>query len=216
MKKFFIKFTTAISSLFLIIFSFQNCAQGGFGVNGASTLPSGTTLSQGIAVNNSANNNLNSAAKPPFAFVDSSLGNGSVVTLLSEKVTGAGPGLRGCTGLMSYYALNCLHDSDFVSITSASAWGPNSYNAATDTYSVSMNVTARGFPYKSYFTRYILADGTRKEVTFTPTLASGSLTWVYTNPTFCVGPTPAPADIGSACSVSGQTATNACGTATCQ
>lgn len=45
--------------------------------------------------------------------------------------------------------------------------------------------------------------------------ATYSLKWVYTHVTSCVGPTPPPANIGAACSVAGQTASNACGTATC-
>ncbi len=55
-------------------------------------------------------------------------------------------------------------------------------------------------------------SGTSSSVT-TP---AETLKWVYTNPTACVGPTPAPAAIGSACSPAGTTASNSCGTATCQ
>lgn len=47
-------------------------------------------------------------------------------------------------------------------------------------------------------------------------VAAESLKWVHTNVTTCIGPTPPPAAIGTACSPSGATASNACGTATCQ
>ncbi len=166
-----------------------------------------------------------------FQVVDNSVSNGSVITRLVQTITGGGSGLRGCTNPIANRATACTKDSDFGLILNA--WGVNSFNSAADVYSINLDVSKLGYPHTQYFSRFILANGDRREVTWTPktqltttsststsTTTSNSstsgLTWVYTNPQFCVGPTPPPVKIGSACSVRGQTATNACGTATCQ
>lgn len=49
-----------------------------------------------------------------------------------------------------------------------------------------------------------------------PKQKSSSLKWVYTKIQACVGPTPAPAPQGKACAPAGLTASNECGTMTCQ
>jgi hypothetical protein len=166
-------------------------------------------------------------------FSDSSRGDGHKLTLVAQSVKGAGAGLKGCTGPIANYNTGCVNDSEFQLITKA--WGSSSYNASSDTYSTSMDVSTYIWPFTKYFTRYILSDGTRTEVIFEPILKStaapepvqqpspqevctkiGKLVWVYTNPEACVGPTPAPAPIGQSCSNQGEKRTNPCGTATCQ
>lgn len=207
MKRFL--FVIAATGLTMtMVLGFQNCSQQGFD-NNSSSVKAGNT--------NSASGTPQTQPTPlSFSVEDSSVGNGTVITRLTQVIRSGGVGLRGCTALMSAYNTNCLSESDFILITSANAWGPNSYDSVTNTYSVDMDVSTRGFPFQTYFTRYILADGTRKEITFTPRLVSSGLKWVQTKFKSCIGPTPPPAPIGSACSVAGETVTNECGTATCQ
>lgn len=205
---------------------FQNCAGDGFGSQDV-----GSHAPTGVNNSSSQNSNQGSAgASGQNAVItnvadgmiveDSSLGNGSIVTRLTEKIYNAKAGLKGCTGIIANYNTVCLNDSDFIFITSAAAWGATSYDAARDIYSVDRDITSYNWPMTTYFTRYIAADGSRKEFIFTPkTLvlaAPARLQWVFTNPQACVGPTPAPAPIGQSCTVDGETKTNACGTATCQ
>lgn len=162
-------------------------------------------------------------------FSDSSIGDGNKVTLIVQSIKGAGAGLKGCTGPIANYNTGCVNDSEFQLMTQA--WGNSSYNASSDTYSTSMDVSTYNWPFTKYFTRYILSDGTRTEVIFDPVVKVtvvpqpapqevctkiGKLVWVYTDPQACVGPTPAPAPIGQGCSNQGEKRTNPCGTATCQ
>ncbi|KYG62962.1 hypothetical protein AZI87_17020 [Bdellovibrio bacteriovorus] len=159
----------------------------------------------------------------PILFRDSSSGNGSYLTRVVQVLSGVGgAGLRGCTALMSNYNVYCLKDSEFrvVGGSDDKQW---SYNPSTDTYSANFDVTNWGWPHQEYFTRYILPNGNRLEIRFYPgrTYTAGPAPysgpkWVMTVEKACLGPTPAPAPIGQACSVRGQTLSNACGTATCQ
>lgn len=102
----------------------------------------------------------------PLTFLDNSIGNGTVITRIVMSLTGVGSaGLRGCTGAMSSYATACRNDSDFVLITGQDNW---SYSAVGDTYLTNADVTRFGFPFTQYFSRYILPNGLKTEVVFTP------------------------------------------------
>lgn len=165
-------------------------------------------------------------------FSDSSVGDGNKVTQIVQSIRNAGAGLKGCTGPIASYNTGCMNDSEFQLMTKA--WGSSSYNASSDTYATSMDVSTYNWPFTKYFTRYILSNGTRTEVIFEPSIKItvapepapqpapievctkiGKLVWVYTDPEACVGPTPAPAPIGQSCSNIGEKRTNPCGTATC-
>lgn len=70
---------------------------------------------------------------------------------------------------------------------------------------------------KASATRAVAADGgSSAPVANPPKQKTQSLKWVYTKIQACFGPTPSPAPQGKACSPAGQTASNACGTMTCQ
>lgn len=220
---------TARLALFVLfsatIVMFQNCSNKGFESSGSLNVSqSGTLASSQESVQPSQSVSESSAAPADIAsglvVQDSSWGYNGVVYRVKQTIRGGKAGLRGCTSTMARYSVDCLSDSQFILITSAQAWGANAYNSSTDTYSVDMDVKANGWPMTTYFTRYIAADGSRKEVTFTPAVNSAAasalkLQWVFTEYTACAGPSPAPAPIGESCSREGETKTNACGTATC-
>ncbi len=211
----------ALVALASSIVLFQNCSNQNFG---AADLSSATLGSKIDSDNNSivddarTGSSTNNAAN--LRVYDSSVGNGSVITQLIQRIEGGGPGLKGCTGVIANYNTVCTKDSEFILITSAAAWGASAYNSASNVYSVNQDVSSFGWPQTTYFTRYILADGSRTEVTFSPavqvTIKLPRLQWVRTHSQACIGPTPSPAPIGQPCSVEGDTRTNACGTATCK
>lgn len=155
------------------------------------------------------------AAIDTFSVTDASSGDGRIVVRINQNINGAGPSLRACTGPISAINRGCLVDSDFSMLTDN--WGLNSYNAEKDAYVFNRDVSADGYPFQEYFTRLILADGSRRIFKFKPALvvAASVLKWVYTNPQACVGPTPAAAPIGQSCAVLNEARTNACGTVTC-
>ena len=148
-------------------------------------------------------------------FNDASSGDGTVVVRINQSVKGAGARLKACIGPVAAINTSCLHDSDFVLLTDN--WGANSYNEATDTYSFNKDVSADGYPFQEYFTKYILADGTTRIIKFNPKfiVAVFVLKWVYTNPRVCVGPTPTAAPVGQPCASEKEARTNECGTVTC-
>lgn len=205
------------TSMLMGILLFQNCSNEGFD----SQNPAGYSGSANAASTG------NGSTMAPITTIaagmvleDSTVGNASTLTRLKQKIYNAKAGLKGCTGVMANYNAVCLKDSDYILITSAGAWGANAYDAAMDVYSVDMDITSFNWPMTTYFTRYIAADGSRREFIFTPgrefQTKPARLQWVYTNPQACVGPTPPPATIGESCSVQGDTRSNACGTATCE
>lgn len=208
------------------ILLFQNCSNQNFGAQdlssvtslgskaGSDSFGSGSSVVDTTRTGTSTNNAAN------LRVYDSSFGDGSKLTQLTQRIEGGGAGLRGCTGIIANYNTVCTKDSDFILITSAAAWGANAYNAGSDVYSVDRDIAALGWPQTTYFTRYILADGSRTEVTFAPAMKFSNklprLQWVRTKSQACVGPTPAPAPEGQPCSVEGDSRSNACGTAVCQ
>lgn len=225
---------------------FQNCSGSKFltssnsleQVSSSTGLVSGENFSDEGATEYCVDNRIyphgyQNSCETKLKFSDSSVGDGNKVTLVAQSIKGAGAGLKGCTGPIANYHTGCVNDSEFQLMTNA--WGNSSYNSAMDTYSTSMDVSANNWPFTKYFTRFILSDGTRTEVIFEPSIKItvapepapqpvpieactkiGKLVWVYTDPDFCVGPTPAPAPIGQSCSNQGEKRTNPCGTATCQ
>lgn len=210
------------TSMLTGILLFQNCSGDGFQSQAAAALSQ--TSGSNTQSSNLASNGNGMAAPTTVAATmvleDASVMNSTVVTRIKQKIYNAHAGLLGCTGTIANYNSVCLKDSDFILITSAGAWGANAYNAATDVYSVDMDVSAYGWPATTYFTRYIAADGSRREFIFTPgkefQTKPARLQWVFTNPQACIGPSPGPAPIGESCSIQGETRSNACGTATCE
>lgn len=209
------------TSMLMGVLLFQNCSGDGFQSQpntGSNAINSGSANPASTGSGNTMAPITTVAAG--MVLEDSTVGNGSTLTRLTQKVYNAKPGLKGCTGVIANYNSTCLKDSDYILITSAAAWGANAYNAAADVYSVDMDISTYNWPATTYFSRYIAADGSRREFIFTPgrelQAKPARLQWVYTNPQSCVGPTPAPAPIGESCSTEGDTRSNACGTATCQ
>lgn len=169
----------------------------------------------------------------PLVYEDTSYGNGSVVVRQRSKLVGFGKDLKGCANPSFNIHKSCALEKDFAFIKNAEGW---SYNEQTDTYTVDLDVSGKGYPQTNYFTRLLTSSGKRftvfKEVTTgassssssgasagnsnSTSSSSGGLKWVYTQVNSCIGPTPPPAPIGQPCSSYGQTATNACGTATCK
>lgn len=216
-----IKHLAVLGALATTAFFFQNCSNKGFETTNLSSR-SGTSNNQFSSSDDFEDSEEQSSGSiaAGLSIEDHSVGNRTIVTRLTQKIHGAKAGLKGCTGTMANYNTVCLNDSDFIFITSSAAWGANAYDAASDVYSVDADVSANGWPHTTYFTRYIAADGSRKEVTFTPAVsvqqAIARLQWVLTQPKACIGPTPAAAPLGESCSNEGETRTNECGTVTCQ
>lgn len=105
----------------------------------------------------------------PVVHLDSSKGNGSILTNLKETVSGFASGfVKACTNPLANYNSACLKDSEFVLITSAAGW---SYNSSSDQYSIDSNVQSLGYPQVPYFSRFILPNGMRTEVKFTPSVS---------------------------------------------
>lgn len=220
MNRRLMKHLAVLCTLATTAFFFQNCSNKGFETTSLSS-QSGTSGNQFASSGDFEDSNQSSGSiAANLSIEDHSVGNGTVVTRLTQKIHGAKAGLKGCTGIIANYNSVCLNESEFIFITSSAAWGANAYDASSDVYSVDIDVSAQGWPQTTYFTRYIAADGSRKEVTFTPAVnaqqAIARLQWVLTHPRACVGPTPAAAPLGESCSNEGETRTNECGTVTCQ
>lgn len=194
---------------------FQNCS-GKTGFDSVSNSSSALENSNLNASNNlNSNLNLNSTnSKTTFRIEDESEGDGQILIRVKQRIIGAGSGLRACTGLFSNYSNGCTKDSEFQLLDEA--W-PNSYNAATDIYSTDGDVSAYGWPHAKYFTKFKLANGEIRDATFEPVAiqVQKSLKWVFTLVQACVGPTPAAAPVGQACTTEGEAKSNACGTVTC-
>ncbi len=246
-KRFFRTYSKASAiavPLTIVILSFQNCAPkyskfdtaaaSSGQLAGASMTPlsiTGTSSDAGVNPLNigaASTSNISPGVTTPFQVVDRSISNGTTMSRLIQTISGGGSGLRGCTNPISNITTGCMKDSDFGLI--ANAWGADSFNSATDTYSINLDVSKLGYPHTTYFSRFILANGARHEVTFTPTNTTTStststnttstttsgLKWVLTSSAFCTGPVTPPVKIGSACTVKGQTVSYQCGTFTCQ
>ena len=211
--------TLAIASLAMIL-SFQNCSsQSQFEASS-----SGLTLN---STDKGANNSDSSLVCPaiyrmPVKLTDTSLSNGQIVTRIIQVVENAPADLRACTTLASNSATNCVKDSDFVFLKDA--WGANSYNAQTRTFTTNQEVSRFGYPAQQYISRYKFADAKcydeLMDFSYTPSVQAENkparLQWVRTTVKACFGPTPSPAAIGQSCNNEGEIASNDCGTATCQ
>lgn len=159
----------------------------------------------------------------PVTYDDTSYGNGSIVVRQRATLVGFGKDLKGCTVPLNNYHKACALENDFSYIKNTEGW---SYNDANDTYSIDLDVTNKNYPQTNYFTKLITSAGRRytifKEINTNSVMlssgstSSGTYKWSYTQVNFCVSPSTSPAPIGQPCSIPGQTATNACGTATCQ
>lgn len=107
----------------------------------------------------------------PLHFYDYSTSDGTKVLRVTQRFVGAkkyagSPVLRGCTVTAAQAGTYCKSDSEFRTIGGAGdTW---KYDAATDTYSVDMDVSAYNWPQTVYFTRYIFANGSRGEFSWAP------------------------------------------------
>lgn len=102
----------------------------------------------------------------PFKTEDQSVGNGAIVTRLIQKIYGVGPDVKACTNPMSQYNNACQNISDFRFLRDV--WGSQAYDAANNVWRINVDVSADGYPFQSYFTRFLLSDGKRKEAIFSP------------------------------------------------
>lgn len=107
----------------------------------------------------------------PFKVVDQSYGNGAIVLQLNQKVYGVGASVKACTNPMSRYHVACKNDSDFQILTVT--WGLVPMTPLQMSGRKNINVTADGYPFGDYFTRFILPDGTQREAIFSPTRLGG-------------------------------------------
>lgn len=96
---------------------------------------------------------------------DSSSGNGSIVTEIDQKVTGAGISsfLRGCTAVVSSLKTSCtkVEDFSYLNYNGNNAEGPVGYFIVG-------NVSALNWPHTTYFSRFLAPDGSHVTKTWTP------------------------------------------------
>lgn len=102
----------------------------------------------------------------PFKAVDGSYGNGAIVTRIVQQIYGVGPDVKACTNPMSQYNNACKNSSDFRLLKDA--WGAQAYDTVNNVWSINMDISADGYPFQDYFSRFILPDGTLKEAIFRP------------------------------------------------
>ena len=82
------------------------------------------------------------------------------VERLVQTVRGAGPNLKACT-----YVEGKAPCTEYVVLANQKGW---SYNSLTDTYSIDLDVSKDGFPATTYVSLFVLADGSKREVHWTP------------------------------------------------
>lgn len=91
--------------------------------------------------------------------VDSSRGTGSALRI-DQKVYSGGTGLRACTATIQSLRTSCNKESDFVAM-------PGDYDRVNNVYHIGPAEVA--WPFVTYFSRFIAADGSHVTRTWSPT-----------------------------------------------